>query len=85
MNKLKNNLHEIIFKADTTVGKAFDLILITSIVLSVIAVLLDSVQKVHRSTISRILKSARKKIADALVNVKAIRIEGGSCTFTDKD
>jgi predicted DNA-binding protein (UPF0251 family) len=34
---------------------------------------------VHRSTISRILNSAHRKIADALVNVKAIRIEGGSC------
>ena len=35
--------------------------------------------KVHRSTISRILNSAHRKIADAQVNVKAIRIEGGSC------
>ena len=35
--------------------------------------------KVHRSTISRILTSAHRKIADALVNVKAIRIEGGNC------
>ena len=35
--------------------------------------------KVHRSTISRILNSAHRKIADALVNVKAIRIEGGNC------
>jgi len=37
--------------------------------------------KVHRSTISRILTSAHRKIADALVNVKAIRIEGGSCNI----
>ncbi len=37
--------------------------------------------KVHRSTISRILEEAHKKIADALVNVKAIKIEGGCCTF----
>ena len=35
--------------------------------------------KVHRSTVSRILESAHKKIADALVNIKAIRIEGGCC------
>ena len=35
--------------------------------------------KVHRSTISRILNSAHKKIADALVNIKAIKIEGGCC------
>ncbi|MDP8218372.1 MAG: DUF134 domain-containing protein [Candidatus Theseobacter exili] len=41
--------------------------------------------KVHRSTVSRMLSSARRNIADALVNVKAIRIEGGACTFTDKE
>lgn len=38
--------------------------------------------KVHRSTVSRILTSARKKIADALVNIKAIRIEGGCCKIS---
>jgi len=40
--------------------------------------------KVHRSTISRILGSANKKIADALVNVKAIKIEGGCCKILEK-
>lgn len=35
--------------------------------------------KVHRSTVSRIIASARRKITDALVHVKAIRIEGGCC------
>jgi predicted DNA-binding protein (UPF0251 family) len=40
--------------------------------------------KVHRSTISRILDSAHKKVADALVNVKAIKIEGGCCKFREK-
>ncbi len=35
--------------------------------------------KVHRSTVSRILSAARKKITDALVNLKAIKIEGGCC------
>lgn len=35
--------------------------------------------KVHRSTVSRILNSAHVKITDALVNIKAIRIEGGCC------
>ncbi len=34
---------------------------------------------IHRSTVSRILKSAHRKLTDALVNVKAIRIEGGVC------
>src|SRR3989338_239796 len=35
--------------------------------------------RVHRSTVSRILASARKKIGDALVNCKAIKVEGGCC------
>ncbi|MCM8781913.1 MAG: DUF134 domain-containing protein, partial [Candidatus Omnitrophica bacterium] len=35
--------------------------------------------KISRPTFSRIETSAHKKIADALVNVKAIRIEGGCC------
>jgi predicted DNA-binding protein (UPF0251 family) len=33
---------------------------------------------ISRSTFQRILESARKKIADALLNGKAIRIEGGN-------
>ena len=40
--------------------------------------------KVHRSTISRILESAHRKIADGLVNIKAIRIEGGCCKIRKK-
>ncbi len=40
--------------------------------------------KVHRSTISRILDSAHKKIADALVNIKAIRIEDGCCKIINR-
>ncbi len=35
--------------------------------------------KIHQSTISRILHAANKKVTDALVNIKAIRIEGGCC------
>ena len=35
--------------------------------------------RIHRSTVSRILASARKKIGDALVNCKALRVEGGCC------
>lgn len=40
--------------------------------------------KVHRSTVSRILESAHRKIADGLVNIKAIRIEGGCCRIMKK-
>ena len=39
--------------------------------------------KVHRSTISRIITSAHKKIADAFVNIKAVKIEGGCCKFKE--
>ena len=34
---------------------------------------------VSRPTFSRIVASARQKIADGLVNIKVIRIEGGCC------
>lgn len=35
---------------------------------------------ISRATFQRVINSARKKISDALVNGKAIRIEGGSFT-----
>jgi len=35
--------------------------------------------KISRPTFSRIETSAHKKIADALVNIKTIKIEGGCC------
>ena len=35
--------------------------------------------RISRPTFSRILTAAEKKIADGLVNIKAIRIEGGCC------
>lgn len=37
---------------------------------------------ISRPTFSRILTSAQKKIADGLVNIKAICIEGGCCKVT---
>ncbi|MFC2083941.1 ion transporter [Bacteroidota bacterium] len=40
-------LHEIIFEADTPAGKAFDVLLIISIILSVIAVMLDSITPIR--------------------------------------
>ena len=40
-------LHEIIFEADTTAGKWFDIILILSILVSVLAVMLDSVSGIR--------------------------------------
>ena len=35
--------------------------------------------RVSRPTFTRILSAAHKKVADGLVNIKAIKIEGGCC------
>jgi hypothetical protein len=40
--------------------------------------------KIHQSTVSRILNSAHRKVTDALVNMKAIRIETGCCQVRGK-
>ncbi len=38
-----------------------------------------SLMKISRPTFTRILSLAHKKVADSLVNIKAIKIEGGCC------
>lgn len=40
--------------------------------------------KISRPTFSRILTSAQKRLADAIVNIKTIRIEGGCCKILKK-
>ena len=45
-NNLKERLFRIVFKANTRAGKAFDLFLIAAIVLSIIVVMLDSVDSI---------------------------------------
>lgn len=40
--------------------------------------------KISRPTFSRIVACACKKVTDALVNVKAIKIEGGCCKIEKK-
>lgn len=45
---LRNRLHEIIFEADTPAGKAFDVGLLLLIVLSVLVVVLESVEAIRR-------------------------------------
>ena len=40
--------------------------------------------RISRPTFSRIISSARNKIGDALVNVKAIKIDGGCCKVIRK-
>lgn len=39
---------------------------------------------ISRATFGRIIQQARKVIADALINGKAINVEGGSYTIADK-
>ena len=46
-SNFRSRLHEIIFEADTTVGKLFDIGLIFSIVFSVVIVMLDSVKPIN--------------------------------------
>jgi voltage-gated potassium channel len=43
----RQRLHEIIFEADTTAGKAFDVVLLWSIAISVVVVLLESVAGIN--------------------------------------
>jgi voltage-gated potassium channel len=43
----RNRLHEIIFEADTRAGRLFDLTLLIAIILSVLAVMLESVESVN--------------------------------------
>jgi predicted DNA-binding protein (UPF0251 family) len=38
-----------------------------------------AMMRVHRSTVSRIITSARQKLAQTLVEIKSLRIEGGCC------
>ena len=40
--------------------------------------------KISRPTFSRIINSAHQKIGDALVNIKAMKIEGGCCEIENK-
>ncbi len=44
---IKNKLHEVIFEADTPAGKLFDIALIIAILLSVGAVMLDSIKPIN--------------------------------------
>jgi voltage-gated potassium channel len=53
----REQLHEVIFEADTPSGKAFDVVLLLAIVLSVTAVVLDSVTEV-RERYGNLLRAA---------------------------
>jgi voltage-gated potassium channel len=46
---LKENIHEIIFEAETPAGKTFDIALLVAIILSIILVMLESVRELENS------------------------------------
>ncbi len=46
---MRGRLHEIIFEADTAAGKAFDLVLVWCIVVSISVVVIDSVAVIHQN------------------------------------
>lgn len=50
--KISDRLYEIIFEADTREGKAFDIFILLLIILSVVAVSLNSVQSLHEKYLS---------------------------------
>lgn len=47
MTPIKKKIYTIIFKADTPAGKAFDVALIVTVILSVVAVMLESVESLN--------------------------------------
>jgi voltage-gated potassium channel len=49
MNRIKENIYEIIFEADTRTGKIFDIALLIIILLSVVLVMLESVPGIRQS------------------------------------
>ena len=51
----RRRLHEVVFEADTSAGKAFDLVLLVAILLSVLAEMLESVGEIRDAYGSRLL------------------------------
>ncbi len=49
LSPLRARLHEVIFEADTHAGKAFDVLLLATILLSVAAAMLETVETVNKS------------------------------------
>ena len=47
-SKFKEKVHEVIFEAETPAGKAFDVILLILIVVSVLAVVLETIQELNQ-------------------------------------
>jgi len=48
LDELRRHIHEIVFEADTPAGRRFDLGLILAILASIVVVMIDSVNSIHR-------------------------------------
>jgi voltage-gated potassium channel len=48
-SRVKRRLHEVIFEADTVAGKAFDVVLLITILASILVVMLESVESLRES------------------------------------
>jgi voltage-gated potassium channel len=46
-DKLRRKFHQVIYEADTPAGKIFDLVLLVLIIISIVAVMLESVAEIH--------------------------------------
>jgi voltage-gated potassium channel len=53
---LRDRLHEVVFEADTRAGKAFDVLLILSILVSVVVVMLGGVETIHAQSGVRLIR-----------------------------
>lgn len=49
MASIRKKIHDIIFEADTPIGKTFDITLFVAIIVSVLIVILDSVESLNKS------------------------------------
>ena len=49
MQKWRQKIHDVIFEADTTAGKTFDVLLLVFILASLLVVMLDSVVSIHEN------------------------------------
>lgn len=54
MQTWREKIHEIIFEADTRVGKVFDVLLLVFILLSLVVVMLDSVIPIHEKYLTEL-------------------------------
>ncbi|MGB1041501.1 MAG: ion transporter [Flavobacteriales bacterium] len=55
MQKWRQNIHDVIFEADTRSGKLFDIMLLVFILASLLVIMLDSVVSIHKEYLNLLL------------------------------